>query len=402
MSNLSRDKSSTQMASRLLVVAIISLGVVLADREIVHTAIDISDKTPLEDRWNAPLAAVLRDSPNAAASLRSVLTDTRTLYNRAGCLGDCIARLAAAFRARFPEAFAELRGALRFLVQLGALDVNATTADEIAAHQYQYEVFHTLGGTPPLLGCTSAVACSEDGAMLHGRNLDWGLTDPYRDISFELAWNNATTRLPETMYTTSHFLWDWGTITAVRKGLSVSLNWRSGRVTLADVVACAETKPSSLSPIKSALREFFDHNTGFDQTVAEISQRPVCAPVYIIVGGAKPGQGVVLARGTEKDNALSRSRWANCSAAGAASDWFVVQANNDWWKPVPLADDRAGLASQTMAALGRKAATTVDGMWEVLSTPPNATTRGVLNEMTVTSSVLDPVVGIISRGRIRS
>jgi hypothetical protein len=76
--------------------------------------------------------------------------------------------------------------------------------DDLAAMQYFYEIGHAR---PPSLtgaiaatattdtvadphGCTSVVACSPEGKIVHGRNLDFH-EKTYRNITAQVSWMKA-------------------------------------------------------------------------------------------------------------------------------------------------------------------------------------------------------------------
>ena len=70
--------------------------------------------------------------------------------------------------------------------------------------------------------------------------------------------------------------------------------------------------------------------------------------------------------------------------------WYIVQDNTDHWlTDVPDFDNRRKLAENTLNTLGQHEGATLQGVYETLSTTTNGETRGVLNEETIFTTVID-------------
>eukprot|EP00010_Vexillifera_abyssalis_P000483 CAMPEP_0201554628 /NCGR_PEP_ID=MMETSP0173_2-20130828/42776_1 /ASSEMBLY_ACC=CAM_ASM_000268 /TAXON_ID=218659 /ORGANISM="Vexillifera sp., Strain DIVA3 564/2" /LENGTH=303 /DNA_ID=CAMNT_0047965995 /DNA_START=119 /DNA_END=1027 /DNA_ORIENTATION=- len=112
-----------------------------------------------------------------------------------------------------------------------------------------------------------------------------------------------------------------GVLTACKPGcFAVSLNYRKLDHAIAHNALCLFR--SNTTPIALVIRYVLDHANSFDQAVAMLSNAKTMAPCYIILSGAKTGEGVILSRcrnGVERSLNLS------------TFDGHLVQTNCDFW-----------------------------------------------------------------------
>lgn len=79
------------------------------------------------------------------------------------------------------------------------------------------------------------------------------------------------------------------------------------------------------------VREMMENAHTFDEAVAGLTERPIIAPVYYIVGGLNGNQGAVITR----DRNSTVNVW-NMNE----TEWYLVETNYDHWLPDPAKDDR--------------------------------------------------------------
>ena len=94
--------------------------------------------------------------------------------------------------------------------------------------------------------------------------------------------------------------------------------------------------------------------------------------VYFVMAGEGAADAAVATR--VRNGALDVWRLGTdaacgpgCDPATAPSDnFFLVETNNDHWRPVPAADNRRDPANAHMAAVGSPATTNADSMFAVM------------------------------------
>ncbi|PIK58553.1 hypothetical protein BSL78_04523 [Apostichopus japonicus] len=194
--------------------------------------------------------------------------------------------------------------------------------------------------------CTSIVAQDTKGAIWHGRNLDY-----------------------KADYTTTSFLGQVGVFTGMRPHeFTISLNERDQGSVEKNIEALIEALILKKGMLTSfILRETIATRRNFRTAVDELSTTPLVAPVYIIVGGVRPSEGVVITRG-QKDAEL----WHLDAKSGR---WWLLETNYDHWVPPPAHDDRRDPGNKAMEKVGQENINERT-LFEVLSVEP------VLNEHT--------------------
>lgn len=119
----------------------------------------------------------------------------------------------------------------------------------------------------------------------------------------------------------------------------------------------------------------------FTPTVDFLKGRKTIAPIYYIIAGIKPGDGVVLSMNREKAEDVWKMKNDNDS-------WYLAQTNYDHWiSPAPWDDNnRRATANKGMESYGREFIN-LENMNSVLLTPP------VLNNFTLYTSLMYPKGG---------
>nr|6DY3_B Chain B, N-acylethanolamine-hydrolyzing acid amidase beta-subunit [Caenorhabditis elegans]6DY3_D Chain D, N-acylethanolamine-hydrolyzing acid amidase beta-subunit [Caenorhabditis elegans]6DY3_F Chain F, N-acylethanolamine-hydrolyzing acid amidase beta-subunit [Caenorhabditis elegans]6DY3_H Chain H, N-acylethanolamine-hydrolyzing acid amidase beta-subunit [Caenorhabditis elegans] len=217
--------------------------------------------------------------------------------------------------------------------------------------------------------CTSIVAQNSAGQIIHGRNLDYDMTELLKNITIHVDFvRNGTIQ-----YSGLTFALYNGVLTGQRPGeYSVSLNARYSGAYIDNILMEFYTKFKR--PVSFFIRDVLENQATYTEAVDAFSRTHLFSPSYIIVAGIKKNEGVVI----------SRNRWSAANVYPLnvdANQWFLVETNFDNWKK--QGDDRRITAIQKLKELGRR---NFDekSMVEVLSTVP------VRNNLTVFSTVMVP------------
>jgi len=258
---------------------------------------------------------------------------------------------------KFPQPYAdELRG---------ISNVTGVPLGEVVLYNIFYEVFTV---------CTSIVAQDEQDKLYHARNLDFGLF---------LGWNAET-----------H---DWTVTERLRKTI-VNVEWKKGGKTLFKSVNFAGfvgvyngVKPqrftitanerfdidggyvgilkwllgdNSMSWMTLLVREVMENLDSYDEAVSKLSNTPLMAPVYYIVGGNSSGQGSIIVRSREKTLDVRRLNLTD------PNGWYVLETNYDPSSKPLFIDDRRTPGNACMRKLGRSQVGFA-GIFNVLSSKTN-------------------------------
>lgn len=220
--------------------------------------------------------------------------------------------------------------------------------------------------------CTSIVAETLEGEILHVRNLDFPLAPTLQKIVTDITYVNGS----QFLFHSTGFAGMVGVYTGMRPGaFSASIDARLVGNILENFWEVL-TNWNAL-PVSIVLRQVLTDINNYDDAVNVLQQAPLVAPVYYIVGGLN--NAVVLTR----DRTTS---WFPLGLYPPAGHWFTVQTNYPWWEPDPKSDPRRTVAEYVMQEQGR-ANLTLDLMYNVLITPP------VFNNMTIYTALMNPTTG---------
>ena len=187
--------------------------------------------------------------------------------------------------------------------------------------------------------CTGILAHAAEGGMVHGRNMDMGL--PTTNVTAQVTWLKGG----KEILTSTQFVGYAGIHSGMRhNGWSAQLNervvltpgpfigWRK-----AIVLEIAARLALGGTPCGIFLRDALLKAATFDEALPILETTKLASPMYVIVGGAKAGDGAVIIRDPEgvathsqfnlekpKDG---KSVW---TFAGTQDRWHV-QTNWDEW-----------------------------------------------------------------------
>jgi len=210
--------------------------------------------------------------------------------------------------------------------------------------------------------CTSIVAQDKNGTIWHGRNLDYSEADLLRNITVGVNFKLGN----QTLYSGVTYAGYMGLLTGQRpNGFTVTVDQRGleDRDTdfLYNVLTAIADKNSNF--VSFLIRQTLEQESVYFKAVDRLAYTVIHAPVYIIVGGSKFGEGAVLTR----DRVAVLDRYELDPLQGR---WYVLETNYDRWQTPPTVDgQRRVVAHREMDKLG---AYNVNGtaLYNVLSTPP--------------------------------
>lgn len=218
--------------------------------------------------------------------------------------------------------------------------------------------------------CTSIVAEGVNGTIIHGRNLDYSLASILGNLTITVDFQRGG----KTVYTGTTFAGLIGLLTGQKPhAFTITLNerdkgeaWMNALEALANGMSAVATLR-----IRDALaNEDFD----YEKALVFLSDKPLIAPCYLIIGGTVPSQGAVITR--DRIAVLDFMK-----LHPEKGDWYVLETNYDHWEPPPSDDDRRDPAKKYMNEMGRGNLSET-GLFHVLSTAP------VLNEHTTYTVVM--------------
>ena len=314
---------------------------------------------PPEERW----AKVASDH---ADDFRKLLLQIEGMLPKELVLA--VSDLAGNLDKYFPYPYAdELRGIVKYggNVTLGQTILGNLLYDLTAFRK----IDHNRRGA-----CTSIVASDKNGNIIHGRNLDYALSNTLRDMTIEVQFKNK--RNPN-IFTGTTFAGFVGVLTGARPGgISISLDERDVGEWWENVISAL--KQGSHGIVSLLIRDVLqnDEDMNFATAVEQLSSTPLITPCYLIVGGQLYTEGVVITR----DRTAALDKWY---IHPDKHQWYVLETNYDHWNSPPSDDNRRDPGIKAMDAVGRDYIS-YDTLFQVLSTDP------VLNNGTTYTTIMSP------------
>lgn len=264
---------------------------------------------------------------------------------------------------------------------IGISNATGINLGEIVLYNIFYEIF-TL--------CTSIVGEDQNGNMIHGRNLDFGLflgwdiqkdTWKLSELLRPLIINIDNMKDGKVLYKTVNFVGFVGLITGVRPGvLSMSLNERfaleGGFVGLFEWILNINRNQKWATFLA---RDVLESNMTFDQALDALSKPEILAPIYYIVGGAGEREAAVVTRSRRSTVDLWDLRKEK-------DTFFLAETNYDHWEAPLFVDDRITPTNTCMNKFGKENFNMAN-LFNVLSSKP------VLNKLTTYSALIDIKTG---------
>ena len=207
----------------------------------------------------------------------------------------------------------------------------------LAGWVWYHEIAHSIGdgAAEYTRACTGIVAQAPKKSPWHGGNMDHGPPGPQavRNITLQVKYTRGGSLLFQGVD------WYWfstGVTRAVRKGVgSFQEDWRGGGMPLDALIT---TINAGVVPQTSVFRQLLSDPsitpaTPFSTLVQRMATIPMAAAEYIIMAGAKPGDGAVIARNTTAAEDILMMDETD-------DKWFVVNSNYDRRKGGAFLPDR--------------------------------------------------------------
>ena len=264
--------------------------------------------------------------------------------------------------------------------------VNITVSDVILGNVlYELTAYGSKRSdrsTPKM--CTSIVAQTINGTIYHGRNLDYSFPDLLRDLTIIVDFVQDG----NTVYTGTTFAGIVGLYTGQKpNAYTVSVDQRNQGYWWMNALEALLAGTHGITSLK--IRDAVaDKEMSFETVVDFLVTGRLIAPSYIIVGGTKAGEGVVITR----DRMTTKDLWRLDPDNGR---WYLVETNYDHWQPPPTSDDRRNPAIKAMDETTR-GGLNATSLFKVMSTPP------VLNRGTTYTVVMSAAMPEIYNSWIRS
>lgn len=227
--------------------------------------------------------------------------------------------------------------------------------------------------------CTSIIAKSSDGSILHQRNLDFDNPNQMRKITYTVTFK----RDEDYVYDAVMFAGNVGVYTAIKKGaFSVSENERFPETDKKGALENMMMLFQGTQEISWLIRSTFETCDDYECAYQKLGHEKICALGYIILAGVKDEEGVVV----------SRSRYGIAHEEHLnATQWFLVQTNNDHWTPGGCYN-RCESATTNLELLGQDALTQDSLRDSVLLQFPNLNYETLYNtQLTPSSGAIDTI-----------
>lgn len=238
-----------------------------------------------------------------------------------------------------------------------AMAANVTTGETLMGNMmYDFTAFQRR--KKDMKGaCTSILAVDANGTVYHGRNLDYTFGDILRNFTITVEFRRSDGHL---VFTGTTFAGLVGIITGVRpNGISITLNQRNSGHWWENVMMALKTRLKGF--VSFVLRDVLaNESMSYKMALAHLSQTPMIAPCYIILGGVKPMEAAVITR----DRLKARDVWIM-----QPGQWYLVETNYNHWEPVPSSDDRRGPATAALVRVGQPGIS-AKTLYRILSIPP--------------------------------
>ena len=227
--------------------------------------------------------------------------------------------------------------------------------------------------------CTSVVSKTPTGEIIHGRNLDYGITG-LQNLTATIHFTDAD---ENTVFSSTAFIGYVGVLTGMSKHFSVSVDQRgpnddnSKFQTIEGILENLVSAATGGSSVGMFLRSQLESTTSFEEVVTTLSAEKMIAPVYLIVGGLAGNEGAIITRDRlHPDEEVKEGVWRITD-----DNYWRLETNYDHWKAVPEDDDRRDPANACMEAMGVDGVS-VDSVRDCLSEQP------VLNWGTVYTTLM--------------
>lgn len=224
--------------------------------------------------------------------------------------------------------------------------------------------------------CTSIVARTADGKIIHGRNMDFGFPDAMRNASY-LA----------SFYKNGEYLFDavmFAGYVGVASGqrlneYSLTINARGVEKGVEEYFNIMGKIYSGLPEIGVMIRYAMTDNKDFESVQAAVAASRTVVPMYIIMAGTKENQGIVLSKDEYGVADLKQLD---------ADNWYLVQTNDDHFSGI--CQQRCVDGKEHMEAIGKDKINLDNLLTDVILQ------SHTFNEYTIYTTMASPSEGIFN------
>ncbi|KAA0716304.1 N-acylethanolamine-hydrolyzing acid amidase [Triplophysa tibetana] len=318
--------------------------------------VNISLDVPADQRW-APLKNLFDINFLREAASEVIETVPKWVHN-------AIKPVVRALEKYIPQPYA---GEIQGLASIYGSDIS-----DIVLLNFAYEVSAF---------CTSIVTQDINGNIYHGRNMDYPF-DVLRNLTLDIHFiKNGKVAYRGTTFAGYVGLWTGQS----GNKFTVTANERNKGHWWENVISAVLLKRS---PVSWLVRRTLEEALDFQDAVIGLAKVPIIADVYYIVGGVRPGEGVVITR----DRSRSADIWPLDSLHG---NWYRVETNYDHWLPPPERDHRRDVAMKALNATGQDHIS-LNTLFQVLSVTPvrnrSKPEYDLLSRITVYTTVMSAAI----------
>mmetsp|Transcript_12911 Transcript_12911/g.20509 ORF Transcript_12911/g.20509 Transcript_12911/m.20509 type:complete len:367 (+) Transcript_12911:27-1127(+) len=231
--------------------------------------------------------------------------------------------------------------------------------------------------------CTSIVAVTPNGTILHARNFDFPTV--LRNDSVNLKFVDGATG--DMLYEVTTFVGWVGAATVMRPHqFSITID---EHVKVENPDENFKAMKQGYFPSSWLLREAAMKDATFADAVDRLSNTKIVAPAYYIIAGTDGSMdGAIITRNQTHVNGpwnvTAKTEFERpLYLTASPHDWYLVETNYDYWRPTPTDDQRREAAIAMLDAVGQENIS-YDTLFNILSTPP------VLQPYTVFTSLVHP------------
>jgi len=348
------------MLSKLLATSLLAASILTAPAlaDFIAPKFDISLKTPPKDRYDVAIRSQinLHGWEYTYAPLLAYFEGTlgHEFYVK---YDEQLTSILEAYPQEYKE---ELLGAYDTLIELG-FGQNITMG-ELVVLQLYYEL-------NPF--CTATLVNDpETGGILHGRNMDYSLPG-LSNITVTFTFLDEVSNKP--IFQSTSFLGYGGVVTGMRiDGWTVQANQRFKKEIpfVHSIIAALKGYRS----IGFTLRDALMAENSYAGAIEWLKGQKLIAPIYIILGGLKAGEAVVITGDRDGVDESDESNHGLAFMGDEDYDWFLVQTNYE-----PATHNGDGRKEFVEGELSKVDCgdVTMDKIMEIMSTPPDLTTGTV-------------------------
>lgn len=187
--------------------------------------------------------------------------------------------------------------------------------------------------------CTGFLVRGTNGEVMHGRNLDFEMWELLSKLLVNVEYYKDGKRL----FAVDTVVGSVFALTGVRfGGFSINVDTRAAKSFEDDLISVIK---NNAIPTCWLLRKVLEEETNYASAVQRLKSTRIAAPVYYIIAGVGPNEGMVIERETDGVHAFYEL---------SDQTWFIVQTNYDRDRPEPIYDQRRIPMENRVKAVGNK------------------------------------------------